>query len=220
MLMVTVCLQKHLNSANIGFFCFFFLLHLSIKYYFITLTKKQKETLLATLELQRPKAFNFTTLTSLFTARPSHPSHLSVCGGHVFGRRGPPGPPGVPANVPQPAPAQHTGGPHHVWTHGSGSWAQLWRGCQELRVQGHQRPELQTDPGERGLDVVLGWSMMQMKRLGVNVGAWIFKHTIFEMVLLEPSYLILCKLAGIDTSAVCSSSVFFLLCVCLRKCWV
>lgn len=109
-----------------GFFCFYvFLVTLVGKVcYFVTLTNKQRETLLAvscTLELQRPKAFDFTTLTSLFTARPSHPSHLSVCGGHVFGRRGPPGPPGVPADVPQPAPIQRTGGPHHVWTHGSGS---------------------------------------------------------------------------------------------------
>lgn len=65
----------------------------------------------------------------------------------MFGRRGPPGPQRVPTDVPQPPAAQCPGGPHHIWTHGAGSRAQLRGHRQELRVQGHQGPHLQTDPG-------------------------------------------------------------------------
>lgn len=140
--MLTVCLQKHLNNTNIVLFFSFTTLDRKV-----TATNKGKHRgpFSCMLELS-PKASDFTS--TFLTARPSHPSHLFVRGGHVLGRRGPPGPPGVPADVSQPAPAQRNGGPYHVRTHGSSSWAQLWRGCQELRVQGNQRPKLQTDPGD------------------------------------------------------------------------
>lgn len=153
MLMATGCLQKRLNFANILFLCLFlfFLVTLGSKvFYFVTLPKVNiAGCFLHVRTSATQKPLTSPSPISPSTARPPHPSRLSVCGGHVLGRRGPPGPPGVPADVPQPAPAQRTGGPHHLRTHGSGSRAQLRRGGQELRVQGNQRPELQADPGER-----------------------------------------------------------------------
>lgn len=109
-----------------------------------------------------PVAKSF-ALSHLFTAWTTRPSDLPVRGRHVFGRRGPPSPQGVPADVPQPAATQRPGGPHHIRAHGSGSRAQLRGDRQELRVQGHQGPLLQTDPG--------GWGqrMRQTNRL-------MFKH--------------------------------------------
>lgn len=153
--MATACLQKHLNFANIVFLCLFLFFPVTLGsklFYFEALPKVNIAGcfLHVRTSATTPKSLlTSPSPISLSTARPPHPSHLSVCGGHVLGRRGPPGPAGVPADVPQPAPAQRTGGPHHVRTHGSGSRAQLRRGGQELRVQGNQRPELQADPGER-----------------------------------------------------------------------
>lgn len=88
-----------------------------------------------------------TILFHIFAAWTPDSSHLPVCGGYMFRRRGPPGPQGVTADVTQPASTQRPRGPHHVRTHGSGARAQLRGDRQELCVQGHQGPLLQTDPG-------------------------------------------------------------------------
>lgn len=64
-------------------------------------------------------------LSHLFTAWTPGTSDLLVCGGHMFRRRGPPSPQGVPADVPQSAATQCSGWSHHIRTHGSGSRAHL-----------------------------------------------------------------------------------------------
>lgn len=62
-------------------------------------------------------------LSNFLIAWTLDPFDIPVCGGHMFGRRGPPSPQGVPADVPQPAATQRPGGPHHIWTYGSSSRA-------------------------------------------------------------------------------------------------
>lgn len=81
------------------------------------------------------------------SARPADTIDLPVCCGHVLGRGGFAGPEGVPADVPEPAASRCPGGAHHFRQDGPGSWAELRRDFQELRVPGHQGPDSQANTG-------------------------------------------------------------------------
>lgn len=100
----------------------------------------------------------FLTLVScLFTAWSCSSSHLPVCGGHMFGRRRSPGSQGVSPDVSQSAAPQRSCGPHHIWPHGSSSWAELRGDCQELCVPRHQGSYRQTDTGKSSQRPLVVW---------------------------------------------------------------